>query len=155
MKYIRYCTEDSTKKYGFRIYDLNTAIGYGNVYLTSDKENIIEYYNLIKVQYEYAHICNKKEFKCNHMGCNHMYSGEIPLMLIEKHFSKRKLNLILLNEQFVANDDFDILRPKNSLMDLSLVSYNQLSINSLYNSGIILRCLVCQMQFEKVKGKMI
>lgn len=150
MEYIRYCSNSIHFPINTVIYNTKDKI-IGTWYLIKarDCENQwilrINATNLIK--YSYTHLCNHKEFKCNRKNCNHTKNGEVPLMNVENIINgSSKLPLILLNEQFIAIEDF-FSKPK-SLRRRLLIPYNKRWINQSW--GLVIRCEMCNTQFENL-----
>lgn len=153
MEYVRYC-QDSADMY-VTIYSAeNEKIGFGTLYSVDrdDKKEIL-YLRNDRCDEAYAHLCHKKEFKCDGQNCNHITCGEIPLMTIETCDSMdfKKENLILLNESFVGIEEYTLDRRMNvSLRKCLAIPYRKQwkTHTTCFSSGIVLHCEICNARFE-------
>ena len=130
------------------VYDENhNEIGDG--YIRTDKNNqelfIMLHCNNL---YTFAHLCNREEFKCNKIACNHTFNGIVPLMIIESYLSIKKLSLNLLNESFVSIKISSFLDLEiDSLRKNAYISYDsKFGIYDFRNT--ILHCGICNERFE-------
>lgn len=146
METIRYCGDEYEGT--FNIYDSkNNEIGRG----LKRKSNVFQIYHLLSFKYTFAHDCHKQEFKdCYVDACNHANNGEISLMTIKNYFSKKKLNLVSLNELFIEIDSKNM--SNSCLKNTRLESYlfipcdEKWSDNELY-TNIQLFCEICENHF--------